>query len=50
MWLREKTLVHSEKERGPQSTPGVQEEQRPHSIRQLVPQGHALPSSRALDC
>lgn len=50
VWLREKTLVHSEKERGPQSTPGVQEEQRPHSIRQLVPQGHALPSSRALDC
>lgn len=50
LWLREKTLVHSEKERGPRSTLDIQEEQWPHSIRQLVPRGHALPSSRALDC
>lgn len=45
-WLRE---APSEKERGSQISLDLREERWTHSIRQLMPRGHALPSSRAPD-
>lgn len=45
-WLRE---APSEKERGSQISLDLLEERWTHSIWQLVPRGHALPSGRAPD-
>lgn len=51
LWGHEEPLVHLERSaRGLQSTPDPWEEQWSHSFLQLVPQAHALPSSRAPDC